>query len=110
MIFFVIYCDFFKDLVKIKNKRKIEKPLAPHPQTGQGGYLNGFVSLRRLNGQFYGSERKRLKAGPAGPSDSVMDPNQFSPLKLIWVHRSCNRHAWPTKLHPIVFDGLVKLA
>ena len=52
----------------------------------------------------------KLKAGPAAGSDSVMDPNQFSPLKLIWVHRSCNRHAWPTKLHPIVFDGLVKLA
>ena len=55
------FCDllwFFKDLVKIKNKRKIEKPLPPHPQTAQGGYLNGFVSLRRLDGRFCGPERK----------------------------------------------------
>ena len=49
---------FFKDLVKIKNKIKIEKLLPPHPQTALGGYLNGFVSLRRLNGWFYDSERK----------------------------------------------------
>ena len=57
----MIFCDllwFFKDLVKIKNKRKIEKPLPPHPQTAQGGYVNGFVSPRRLDGQFCGPERK----------------------------------------------------
>jgi len=47
----------FKDLVKIENK-KIEKPLAPHPQTTQGGYVNGFVSMRRLDGRFYGPGRK----------------------------------------------------
>ena len=49
---------FFKDLIKIKNKRKIEKPLPPHYQTAQGGYLNGFVSLRRLNGRFRDPGRK----------------------------------------------------
>jgi hypothetical protein len=54
----VIYCNFSKNLVKIKNKRKIEKPLSPHPQTAQRGYVNGFVSLRRLDGRFCGSGRK----------------------------------------------------
>jgi len=49
---------FFKDLVKIKNKRKIEKPLPPHPQTAHGDYVNGFVSLRRLDGWFCGLGRK----------------------------------------------------
>ena len=55
------FCDllwFFKDLVKIKKKRKIEKPIPSHPQTAQGGYVNGFVSMRRLDGRFCGSERK----------------------------------------------------
>jgi len=41
-----------------KNKRKIEKPLPPHPQTAQGGYVNGFVSMRRLNGRFCGPGSK----------------------------------------------------
>ena len=57
----MIFCDllwFFKDLVKIKNKRKIEKPLTPHPKTAQGGYVNGFVSLWMLNGRFCGPGRK----------------------------------------------------
>ena len=61
--FFILwfFCDllwFFKDLVKIKNKIKIEKPLPPHSKTAQGGYINGFVSLRRLNGRFCGPEKK----------------------------------------------------
>ena len=42
-----------------KNKRKIEKPLPPHPQTAQGGYVNGFVSMRRLDGRFYCPKRKK---------------------------------------------------
>ena len=37
---------------------KIEKPLPPHPKTAQGGYVNGFVSLRRPNRRFCGSGRK----------------------------------------------------
>ena len=37
---------------------KIEKPLPPHPKTAQGGYVNDFVSLRRLNGRFCGPEKK----------------------------------------------------
>jgi hypothetical protein len=48
----------FKDLVEIKNKIKIEKPLPPHPKTAQRGYVNGFVSLRRMNGRFCGPGRK----------------------------------------------------
>ena len=54
MIFFCDLLWFFKNLVKIKNKRKIEKPLPPHPQTAQGGYVNGFVSPRRLDKRFCG--------------------------------------------------------
>ena len=42
-----------------KNKRKGEKPLPPQPQTAQGGYVNGFMSLRRLNGRFRCPERKK---------------------------------------------------
>ena len=55
------FCDllwFFKDLVKIKNKRKGEKPLSRHPQTAQGGYVNGFVSPKRLDVRFYCPRRK----------------------------------------------------
>ena len=55
--FFVIYCNFSKILSKI-NKRKKEKPLPPHPQTVQGGCVDGFVSLRILNGRFCCSWRK----------------------------------------------------
>ena len=54
------FCDllwFLKDLVKIKNKKR-EKLLPPHPQTAQGGYENGFVSLRRLDGWFCCPGRK----------------------------------------------------
>ena len=43
-----------------KNKRKGEKPLPSQPQTAEGGYVNGFMSLRRLNGQF-----QRVKADSA---------------------------------------------
>ena len=53
--FLYFFCDllcFFKDLVKIKKKRKREKPLPRHPQTAQGDYVNGFVSQRRLDGRF----------------------------------------------------------
>jgi len=60
--FYDFFCDllcFFKDLVKIKNKRKGEKPLSRHPQTAQGGYMNSFVSLRRLDPQFCDSRRKK---------------------------------------------------
>ena len=44
-----------------KNKRKIEKPLPPHPQTAQGGYVNGFVNLRRLDGRFCGPEKNQIR-------------------------------------------------
>ena len=32
--------------------------MPPQPQTAQGGYMNGFVSLKRLDGRFCGLRRK----------------------------------------------------
>ena len=36
-----------------KNKRKGEKVLPPQPQTTQGAYVNGFMSLSRQNKRFH---------------------------------------------------------
>ena len=81
---------FFKDLVKIikiKNKRKIEKPLPPHPQTAQGGYLNGFVSLRRLDGRFCSLERKS-KFG-----SKLNETKMTFSLTMEWGESSSSAHA-----------------
>jgi hypothetical protein len=57
----MIFCNlllFFKKLVKIKIKEKGEKLLSPQFETAQGGYVNGFMSLWRLDEQFHYPWRK----------------------------------------------------
>ena len=43
-----------------KHKRNGEKMLSHQPQTAQGGYVNGFISLRSLDGWFHCPGRKSI--------------------------------------------------
>ena len=103
------FCDllwFFKDLVKIKNKRKIEKPLPPHPKTAQGGYLNGFVSLRRLNGRFYCPGRKSGFGSKLRKVKRTFSPLKLQPSKSNWAkisRGSGTNHAFLLSRHESIF-------
>jgi len=55
---FLWFTMIFQRFNQNKHKRKGEKPLPPQPKTAQGGFVNGFTSLRRLNRQFYCLVRK----------------------------------------------------
>ena len=83
MIFFVIFQRFSQN----KKIKKIEKLLPPHPQTTQGGYLNGFVSLGRLDGRFCSLERKS-KFGSKLKETKIT----FS-LTIEWGESSSSAHA-----------------
>ena len=96
----------FKDLVKIKNKRKIKKPLPPHPKTAQGGYLNGFVSPRRLNGWFYCPERKNRFGSKLREVKKTFSPLKLQPSKSNWAkisRGSGTNHAFLLSRHESIF-------
>ena len=59
-------------------KRKGEKPMPPHSQTAQRGYMNVFLSLRRLDGQFCCSRRKSRFGPKLREEKKRLFPNIFS--------------------------------